>query len=248
MRSSLAIRCSIMTLPVAVLFLIAGCGDKQMGSPKAETPKTDPVSETPDAVLTPTQLVDEFKKDNKAFLSKYQNKTLEITGKVTEFGYEFGGETYLLLEGPGIIKVHCKESQPWSKAMPGQTTTFRGKCDPDFGVREWQIVKVTGDPPPTFAAEQLAKEYKTDEEGTSKKLRGKFLIVTGQIVKVENEGGIVYLKNPEQKPAIMCRFASNSAIETARNKEFKAGRQVKVLGQSLSGEPELAACVTIDAP
>src|SRR6516164_5986033 len=84
MRSSLAIRCSIMTLPVAVLFLIAGCGDKQMGSPKAETPKTDPVSETPDAVLTPTQLVDEFKKDNKAFLSKYQNKTLEITGKVTE--------------------------------------------------------------------------------------------------------------------------------------------------------------------
>jgi hypothetical protein len=239
--------CRLIAIAGFVL-LITGCGHGPAESSKSETPKADPGGEKPDAVLTTTELNDQFKKDTQAFLQKYQNKLLEITAKVTDYGHEFAGEGYLQLEGPGIFKIHCKEPQPWSKAMPGQTITVRGKCDPYAGIQEWAIVKVTGSPPPTYPADQLAKEFSTDEEGTKKKLKGKFLIVTGHIVKIEDEGSKVYLTDPEKKPAILCRFSIASAPETARNKAFKVGQQVKLLGQSLSGEPEIVLCESIDSP
>jgi hypothetical protein len=237
-----------MVMLAMLLSAAAGCGSAPRESPRADSPKTGAASKTPDAVLTPKELRDEFQKDSKAFLKKYENKLLEVTGKVIDFGYEFGGEVYLQLEGPGILKVHCKEPEPWSKALPGQTVTLRGNCDPDWGVRLWEIVKVSGDPPPTFAAEELMKELSSDEAGTNKKIAGKFLIFTGKITKIENEGGKIYLTNPEKEPAIRCFMGSNSKVETARNKAFQVGQHVKLLGQSLTGGPELASCVLISSP
>jgi hypothetical protein len=122
--------------------------------------------------------------------------------------------------------------------MPGQTVVLRGKCTKQFlGVVSWKIVKVTGDPPPTMAAEQLLKELVADEDGFKVKYERKWLVLTGQITAVNTDldGVDMLMSPPGTKPVVSCRFKGGTTGEKKRNLELRAGKKAKVLGMYHGG-------------
>jgi hypothetical protein len=231
------------------LALAAGCLNKPADPPNGG-PKADPaqpaglVDAKPDVVLTAAELRKEDVEDGEAFNRKYEGKLVEVSGVVKSYDYTLGGEGRLWLEGPAHPKFLCQDPRPAARAMPGQTVFLRGRCEPRLGVRGWVIANVTGDPPPTVAAEDLAREVETDPDGASKKYRGKYLIVTGRITKLEDN--IVSLTPPGQKTVVKCGFPAASRKEEERNKTLQVGQKIKVLGESILGGAQLSLCELVE--
>lgn len=251
-----------------VLSVMLGCGEKPAPSPKSEPPPT-PVSENPgspkpvpppsptptvppaaqvddllkakpDFTMTAKQLNDEFK-DSSAFLKKYDNKVIEITGPVRMYN-----STRELVLGPEINVFLCGEPYAVAKAMPGQTVTLRGRCDTNYGISMWSIVRVEDDPPPTLTAEQLAKEYTADKDGTNNKYRGKYLVLTGAIQKVEKEVGTnIYLTPAGQKPEVTCFFGVLEAQAAEKAGWLKTGQAVRILGSWAGPDPSINTSVAL---
>jgi len=192
-------------------------------------------------VLTAAALIGEYQRDEFAFVKKHQGKVFEISGTVKDFDYSFSGPHLHLEEVSPNAKFLCQERQPIAKAMPGQTAHLRGYCGV-VGILRWAIVKVTGDPPPMFAAEDFANNIAMEAEASSKKLKGKWVILSGRITKIEKEGEVIYLTAPDKQPTILCRLATDSQTEKERNQSLRINQEVKVLGHCVLGGPELFGC------
>jgi hypothetical protein len=181
-------------------------------------------------------LMKEYDRDKKATNAKYKDKVIEVTGVVVSFGKTFEGRDFINLGSPGSTEgVQCftKEKKPWRKAFPSQTARVKGKYHVmevgSFGLLGAVIQSVKGKRPPTLTARKLAEEYAADSSGTEKKFNERYLILTGEVAKVEADGSAkrVTLKTG-LKTRVQCRFEDSQEEET---KALKAGQKVKVFGQ-----------------
>jgi hypothetical protein len=162
-----------------------------------------------------------------------------LTGVVKDLGGpNILGNYFLILSGAGgmVLGVECQvnEKEPWKKALPDQTVRLQGKypeINPRPGLIDCEIVEVTGAGPPTLTADQLAKEYGTDPDGTTAKYDKKYLIVTGEIANVdfnEAKAASITLKTKEQVLRVFCNFTVFAKEQTSR---LKPGQKIKVLGE-----------------
>lgn len=204
----------------------------------------------PDFVMEPRQLTTEFKASNSDFLSKYSGKVIEISGKVQDFKVSSKeGDIGDLQLGPSanysdLDAFECSDPFPMAVAMPGQTVTLRGVCG-EYGVLQWKIVRVEGEQPPKMSAEQLAKDYQRDEEGTAKKYRGKYLVLTGQVQKVNDQSLAVLLTPAGVKPEIWCALGGLGWSAAERHGWLKKGETVRIIGEWLSDDPNLDCSAVI---
>lgn len=213
--------------------------------PAASPQPGSPPTAKADVTVTPEEIAADFNKGADAAVAKYAGKDVEVTGRVT--GYVFGSlDSSLRLAGSGASDVGfnfvCRDKQLIEKAMPGQVVTLRGSCQPGIGILGWTIVKVTGSPPPTFTAEELAREVATGKMGTSAKIRGKYVIVTGTVTAVRDGGNRVLLTPPGKRPEVLCIFDSDYPPFKERARPYQVGDKVRVLGWSITGEADLSRC------
>ena len=249
---------------VMVLFLLIGCGGgnpaptnpggspapTNPGTPPGTTPpapSTDLLTATPDVKVNSADHLALYKDGLPAFTKKYAGKVFDVTDVVTGYDYVSikDGTAKLEMKTGGSYK--CLDPHPMTKAMPGQTVTLRGRCVEGNGILAWAIVKVEGDSPPTISAEELVKEFMTDAGAATKKYRDKWLIVTGTIQKVEAKDALrIILTKPGEKPEVNCLVLSSDAtLKADPPGGLKEGQTVRVLGQSLLGDPALSFGVVL---
>jgi len=228
-----------------ILALLTGCsgdkdkksseaGDTKTGTPGGEKPKPP---DKPEFTLESVAFGEEFKQDEKKAVAKYKGRVVELTGvvKLMVVGQLF--EPGLFLEGAkgDSIGAECamRDRKPWKKVLPGQTVTLRGKV-PDTAFRaqliECEVIGVKGDPPQTLSADTLGKEYAKDREATKKKYSEKFLILEGEVEKVEAKDSIalVFLKTANETPRVFLHFTSRDDPGVS---QLKAGQKVKAVGK-----------------
>src|SRR5262249_13771053 len=128
------------------------------------------------------------------------------------------------------------------KALPGQVVTLRGKCQPGAGLTGWAIVQVKGDPPAPLAAEDLVKQALADDKGLTARLKGKYVVVTGVVTEVKNDGRTLVLADPDKRPRVTVAFHPESPTFKGRAKPHQVGDKVKVVGTSLLGDPSFVFC------
>lgn len=223
----------------------AGTPSPGPAAPAAPAEPGSPPPAKADVIVTPEEIAADFNRGADAAVAKYAGKEVEVTGRVT--GYVFGSldaSLRLAGSGPGEVSFNfvCRDRRLVEKAMPGQTVTLRGRCQPILGIPDWTIVKVTGSPPPTFTATELARQYAANQKGTSAKIGGKYVVVTGTVTQVQNGGNIVLLTAPGKRPEVICRFDPDYPPLRERARPFRAGDKVKLLGESITGEPDLSRC------
>jgi hypothetical protein len=250
---------------LVTLALGLGCGKKPPEETKGDPPKDNPppvqkadpptppapkvdelLSLKPDFTLKAEETPNIFGEKAQEFASKYGGKILDVTGgPITDYSfYDTGDSVNLRIDNR--FDYRCR-GLPLTKAMPGQTVTLRGRCDPKTGLGVMTLVRVEGDPPPAITAEQLAKDFKERGEDAVKTVQRKYLVVTGTIQKVEKEGigTKVYLTPPGAKPVVTCWFVKQARAEAESNGWLKDGQKVRVLGEWISGELHLNSCVVV---
>lgn len=211
--------------------------DRPVDDVPVSLPNVGPPGEQPAAVFTARSFAQAFRRDFQGFIARYRGKLLQVSGKVTSFGYHSSDDYgYLIVDG---LKFDCQDRQPIATALPGQTAVLHGRCD-DNGVLAWDVVAGTGDPPPTLTAEQLAQAFAANPADAKGRLNDSYVIVTGRIAKVADDGGSIYLTPPGNQPVVRCYFGSSTPREAARNKAFQPGQVVRIVGSALL--PELLMC------
>ena len=255
----------LLAASLASLAPFTGCGEKsappanpepiKTGEPLTPKPKNETKDEAtellaaqPDFVLKAKELaaeVDKLRGD--AFLQKYNNKVVEVTGKVE--GYEYPGRgnvVKLQLDHP-IMRFECREPHAMSKAMPGQTVTLRTKGNFLLGLDNWVIVKVEGEPPLTLAADDFAREYQADAKATEMKYEGRYLVLTGTVQKIDRKSFPVqvFLTSPGVEPRFACLIPPLALEVADKNGWLKEGQKVRLLGSCHAAKPQHTYCVVL---
>jgi hypothetical protein len=203
--------------------------------PKAKDDTEELLKAKPDAVLKESDFAAGVKNDEK-FLEKYDGKIVDITGTLKH--YEFSGERPALLLDSFRYKYYCRDPNALAHVAPGQTVTLRDRCNVFLAFGKCVIVKVEGDTPPELAADKLAAEYAADNEGTEKKYKGKYVVVSGKTRIIKEPSWVqVELSTAGVKPAIVCNINEASATLAKKRGWLKEGAEVKILGQTLLGDP-----------
>jgi hypothetical protein len=122
---------------------------------------------------------------------------------------------------------------PGKLVIPGQTVTVKGRAHPDFdgpNLLDTEIVKVEGPRPPSLTADALAAEFAKDHDATEKKYENKWVVVSGEIEKVEldeRKAATVVLKTSGKGPRVAARFDADNRDNTA----LKVGQKIEVIGE-----------------
>jgi hypothetical protein len=230
---------------------LAGCGKKDdapkaEGDPKPADPKpSDPKRVDPlaDAVPDVVYAAEELPANASTYLEKnHAGKLIELTGTVYTSGRSYGKSYVFLRSKNGGIAISCDvpDKKPWTKVLPSQTVTLRGRMTDKL---VWQIIRVSGTPPPTLAAEQVIQE--------KRKVRADdYLIVTGVIVKQhkDEQGNThVFLKGNETELLECVFFYTGAAfvpLEPEQERLLHPGQRVKLLGEYLVDQ--LTGCVLLE--
>jgi hypothetical protein len=133
--------------------------------------------------------------------NRYQGKVIEVTGCVSDFYYGNGAGAQLLLGAPlvggkrafGTVECELLEFDPWDHLTYRQTVTVRGRCGGAGSYTKLShcvITKEAESPVVEITAENLAKEYKKDKQGTISKYfvqepglaEGRSLLITGEVL------------------------------------------------------------------
>lgn len=118
---------------IAVIVLAAigtAIGLKMFYKPHADINKMKP-----DFKVQATELIQEFEKEESAASTKYDEKVLEITGKLSSKNQLPNGITLLMLEDE-MQGVSCQLDSSWASAnrtvieslQPGEPVTIKGVC------------------------------------------------------------------------------------------------------------------------
>jgi hypothetical protein len=174
-------------------------GTKTPGPPATPGPrKPDPgrlLGREPDFVLKPEAFLAEFDRDGQAARAKDTGKVIEMAGPIRTFGETRERIPLVLLGKTEIIDyVTCRmaEEEPWATLAIGQQVRLRGKGSPLGPMLEGCVVAEKGpNPAVRVTAEQLAAECAADPDATTKKYRGKPLLITGEVIAREEEVGSV---------------------------------------------------------
>jgi hypothetical protein len=200
-----------------------------------------------DVSLTSRELADEFLKDFAAAMAKYKGKVVEVSGLVTHCYFNAAGEPILALQGGdpknvlSIVICVTADPRPWNKVTPGQTAKIKGAwSDRSVGspnLTKCEIEEVSGPPAPTLTADELAAEYTKDTSAANTKYDGKWLILTGELDKLESERGgpVLVFKTKEKEPRVSVDFQA-AAEKTLKG--LQPGQKIKALGKYLGGSKE----------
>jgi hypothetical protein len=206
-----------------------------------EPPRVAPPGGAPNFRLQSVAFAKELTRDPDGFAAKYARKQIELTGVVEGVNEDVGGTGQLLLAGDPdarLPRVVCRtrEPEPWTQALPGQTVLLQGVgTDRAVGMpilSDCVVVNVTGEPPPTIKAGDLAKEFVADPAAAEKKWDKKFLVLTGRVKAAPtpaNGGGIsLPLESDPAVPKVAPVFG---LIDQKRLDRVRPGQQVRVLAQ-----------------
>jgi hypothetical protein len=208
---------------------------------KTETPKhvpPKPLEAKEKTELTSVAYGEEYKKDPGVTIEKYKNKFLHLTGRVLWVGRSSTGEPLVRLEGAkgDELGVACftRDRTPWLSALPGQTVKMQGKGPQveGAGLFDCDALEVSGDPPPTMQADQLAAIYSKGAKAADEKYRGKPLIIEGEVQRVEPTeefSPVIVVLKTKPGPKAYLRFETDSPA-SKRAAAFKPGQKVKVVG------------------
>jgi hypothetical protein len=205
-------------------------GPAPQPEPKPKSDIETRLAAKPDVVLKEDELIAELKKD--FTLKQYDGKIVDVTGVVKGFHF-FGtqGQPALRL-GSRDVSYICKQPEALALAAPGQTVTLRLGQSTLAGPIDCLIVKTEGPAPPELTADQLAKELDADKDGTTKKYKGKHILVKGKWQASKEEPFVrVVLSSPNVKPEITCDLVREAADAGKKNGWVKAGEEVRILAE-----------------
>jgi hypothetical protein len=216
----------------------AGCSSNS-GRPAAGK------SDVADFVLSSKDLDGEYQKDGGAADAKYKGKQIEVTGKLKQFRRLPSGSISVFLEGTtSDVQCFTEDKEPWRKVLTGQTVTLRGAWpEKMFGLTlvDCRIITVTGDPPPTLTANELAKEYGSDKSGTDRKYRDDHrILLTGEIGAIEpraDKSARVFVKTDVSGVKVRCDFGESQS-DQAELARLRVGQTIKILGIYRSWEDQ----------
>lgn len=222
---------------VAIFFLACNRDPGKDGKDGKDSGKAgkDEKVQTPKALaVTAKTFAEEWKKDSAAAAAKYKDQTVELTGlaiapvfylKEDPRAFEMQG-----IEGDESSTIKCITQGPepwWKKALPGQTVKIRGKCLFKTSFFPVEIVEVSGSPPQSVTVEELVK----DPKGISEKKKGRFIIITGEIAKVElgKDVTLVTLKSPATSRPVVCESSPHE-----KHSELSSGQKIRVLTEYIT--------------
>jgi hypothetical protein len=249
--------CLLALLGAAALFLM-GCGGASStadrdrdGKPRDEEPKdsktkdgTAPTLGKADFTLTSSELGAEYQKNFGAIREKYKGKVIELSGVVRWIrrDRDHPDRVQLWLYGAtrspvDMVKCVALDPTPWKTVTPGQNVKIKGKSpDPEYdgqiALVDCGIVEATGPRSPSLNADQVAREYRTDPVGFTKKYDANSLILSGEIVRLESQDErlpFAVLKTAEGKPRVVCHFGDLTEKEKG---QLKQGKKIQVLCES----------------
>jgi hypothetical protein len=237
---------------VAALFA-AGCGGGGRPSTADETkdgaPLTAPTGPDlrlvkPDFNLTAAELGAAY--ETSSAREKYKGKVIELSGDVRFIRRDESGRVLLWLTVPNrspnrsfVDWLRCvvHDPTPWKEVTPGQAVKIKGKVpDPDYdgsiALLDCAIVEATGPRAPTLSADQVAREYRADPVGFTKKYDSNGLILSGEIIRTdlkEHEPSSAVIKTPAGEPRVVCHFGNLPSNEV---RQLKRGQKIRVLCES----------------
>jgi hypothetical protein len=217
----------------------------------AQTPSTAPKvgGKTPESLtMSSEELTKECVKDGKAADKKYADKVLLVEGAVLKSkksGRDWSVQLFGFKEaGTADDKfVDCEFSQKspsfasLSKLVPGQNVKIKGTFVAVFPygprIGDCELIETGPDTAIRITAEQLTKEYATNDKAADAKYKGKQLVVEGVVAvqPAQENTNTVLLEgfNPDaEKPKRVAVFS------VRLEKEFRAlkkGQKVKVRGE-----------------
>jgi tRNA_anti-like len=206
--------------------------------PKKELKEVDLATVKPDFSLTAEDWFKEWGKDEKLARQKYQGKIIELTGDVEIVDDHPNGEAGIVYLKVGRDNVTCytADKEPWLKAGPGQKAKIRGKVPDDgFWGKPYNLYPcavIEGTPPPTFSAEQLAKEFTADRKVFEEKYDHKQVLVEGAVAAktVDGNYGKLMLKGGGDQ-TVSCTLGMLTDFQKRRYESIKVGQQVKLCGE-----------------
>jgi hypothetical protein len=184
-------------------------------------------------------VVEEFKKDQKAFNAKYKDAVLELSGKVRSCQNDpLGRGGIIWLESHGsALGVRCMmvEKEPWAKVSPGSEVKVKGKWLADTSeeiLYGCVFVELGRNPAVSLTAEDLAKAYAADKKKAKEKYHDQWLIVEGEVVEVGPDArrfDRVVVKG-DGKIAVDCYFPP--VKHDNRYKQLKPGEKIRLVGRA----------------
>lgn len=184
---------------------------------------------TPAYSLKAKDLLAAQKRDPGAVSQKYRGKWIEVEGTVHGFMRRYYAT--ILLEGEFLQGIDCTTDlqEPWQQVSPGQTVRIRGAWGPFGGtLTDCRIVEVKGDPCPTIAAVDLAKECTADRGAAIKRYEDHYLIVPGRLTAKRGERYVEFSLDGDGKAEVVCRFDPE---ERDWANSIKIGDSIKVMGR-----------------
>ena len=267
-----------LSLPLLLYFLlaaVAGCGEKPTtissasplqgqhanksapASVPGETRTNSVLQDDSTAAVTADDLYEQFKKDEKATIAKYARVTLQVTGVVRDVDDGPGGRPTISLKAGGdIVGLTClmEEKEPWAKVTAGQKVTLRGHLPPSAiapAIMDCTFADPAQKPAILLTAEELAKEFLADPKSTLKKYADKGMVVSGVVLKKEDEPGKYrFVLRGTDKVSIWCGCGGGISDENKqRFEKIEVGKQARVNGQLLplsdEGSISLFTCTII---
>jgi hypothetical protein len=199
--------------------------------------KIDVANTAPVASLDAQAYFEEYEKDQKAAIKKYQNKVVEIKGVVKSFDLKPGGsstpegetEINLQIKSGTWSGIGCKtrEKEPWSRVLPGQTIKIKGVSLLGIMMENCVITETDPTPPMTITAEALAKEAQTERAAAKKKYEHKWVILEGEVIeRKEQPSGVRLVLKGEGQINVNANFTDKARAKQVE--KVKVGDKIKL--------------------
>jgi hypothetical protein len=200
----------------------------------------------------PAEALLEELKQRSFFFERYRGRVVEVDGKVGRVGKDDKGPYVTLRAGDDDTLVACYTiaKAPGAKVGRGMLVKVRGlvPADDSAPLRDCILVQVSPGPATVVSAVDLSKEF-ADPAEAKEKYRGKYLVVSGEIVKKDEDpsGNPRISLKGDGKFLISCTFASKEEADAAASR-LEVGKTVKLGGAFLLAASNIIAlsnCVTI---
>jgi hypothetical protein len=230
-----------------------------VGDQKPDPNKPDPKS-APPIPITAEDLRKEYDENVIGADGKYKGKTLEVTGKFLRVTKDKPGKATVELEADLGSEIECDfsvgEQASLGRLVAGDMLVIRGACrgKPDGVVTlnnctlVKKLDKPSLGPPAAVAMETLSKAYEGNSVAADAKYKGKYLEVTGTVMRVSQDrpGKIMVSLGTDERLMLLCDFTAKEA--KAQFERIEAGEKVTIRGVCRGngeGIPVLENCTLV---